>query len=493
MMATEVIEGRSLPTLINTAVEGASGQETQPISKLALKQRIKKSSIEDEAQETTNVMYSSEKDPSSFPDGGKDAYLTLLGSFMGLIVDFGIANSLGAIESYVSSHQLQNVKESSVSWVFSLHLGVMYLGGVIFGDLFDRFGSRKLLISATIFMTVGLFCTAESTKLSHFILSFGITTAIGTSMGMAPLIGVLSHWFLKKRALACSLATIGGLLGSSVFAIMLQKLYDKVGFKWAIRILGFITIFCMSISILLIKERDMRAKPVTPEAEISEFELEVEPERRPMGQIIKEFFKGVLDFNVCKDPRFIWLVVGVFTAELVSMSTLTYLTSYALDHGMSDSNSYLLITLVNICGIPSRLLSGVLADMYGRFNVMIVMSLLTTIVVFGVWLPSKDNNALLFVFAVLFGVATSATISLIPASTSQICSADRFGKVYGTLYFFLSFLTLLGMYIASVVLGSRTEAQYQNFVFYIGGLCVAATALWVIARYSSVGMKWCKF
>lgn len=83
--------------------------------------------------ESENLMYRSEKDPGKFPDGGLEAYTVVLGSFVGLIIDFGLANSLGAIESYVSLNQLKNVNQVSVSWIFSLHLGVMYFGGVFLG------------------------------------------------------------------------------------------------------------------------------------------------------------------------------------------------------------------------------------------------------------------------------------------------------------------------------------------------------------------------
>ncbi|EGV63137.1 hypothetical protein CANTEDRAFT_130658 [Yamadazyma tenuis ATCC 10573] len=435
------------------------------------------------------MMFSAETNPEDFPDGGRDAYLTLFGAFMGLVIDFGIANSLGAIESYVSSHQLSNVKDTSVSWVFTIHLGVMYLGGVVFGECFDKFGARKLLIASTVFMAGGLFCTAESTKLSHFILSFGITTAIGTSLGMVPLIGVLSHWFLRKRAFACSVATIGGLVGSSVFAVMLQKLYKEVGFKWAIRVMGFMCIGCMGIAIALIKER----KPKKELSDAIDDILDVQPKNKSTLVTVAHFFREALDLSIVKDARFVCLNLAVFFAEIISISSLTYLTSYGLDHSISESNSYLLITLVNVCGIPSRLLSGVLADMYGRFNVMIVMSILTTVVIFGVWLPAEGHLPILFTFAVLFGVSTSATISLIPACTSQICSAERFGKVYGTLYFFLAFLTIIGMYLTSVVLGNRTLVDYRNFVLYEGGYAVAAVVFWVAARYFSVGFRWCKF
>ena len=45
------------------------------------------------------LMYGSEANPNEFPEGGRDAYLVLVGSFIGLVADFGIPNALGAIES----------------------------------------------------------------------------------------------------------------------------------------------------------------------------------------------------------------------------------------------------------------------------------------------------------------------------------------------------------------------------------------------------------
>lgn len=115
--------------------------------------KIKNKGSAEPTLESTTLMYASEANPEDFPDGGIEAYLVLFGSFMGLIVDFGIGNSLGAIQSYVSSHQLENVPESTASWVFSIHMGVMYFGSVIFGSFFDKFGARKLLIAGTIFMS----------------------------------------------------------------------------------------------------------------------------------------------------------------------------------------------------------------------------------------------------------------------------------------------------------------------------------------------------
>ena len=58
---------------------------------------------------------------------------------------------------------------------------------------------------------------------------------------------------------------------------------------------------------------------------------------------------------------------------------------------------------------------------------MCLSATLTTVFIFGLWYPA-NNMALLFAFSILFGISSSAVISLIPACTGQICSAERFAK-----------------------------------------------------------------
>lgn len=480
---------------IRTGTRSTAYNVGEEVSRITHRPKYKLKTSDFSTKESTALMYASEANPDDFPDGGLAAYLVLFGSFMGLIADFGIANSLGAIQSYVTRHQLEHVSESTASWVFSMHLGVMYFGNVIFGSLFDKFGARKLLIAGTVVMCGGLFCTAESTTVGQFILSFGITTAIGTSLAMPALIAVVTHWFLRRRAMACLIATIGGLVGASCIAVMLQNLYVEVGFKWAIRILSFFCMACMCVSIIFVKERKTESNsPTMSTAQTTNEDQETHKNKlRSIAYKTSQIFNGMFDFSMFKDIRFILLTMAVFFSEIVSLSTLTYLTSYAIAFDVSDSSAYLLITLVNVCGIPARLVLGIIADYYGRFNVMVASSILTTATIFGLWLPAKGSMNLLYAFSILFGVVTSANISLIGPTIGQITSAEKFGQCYGMCYFCLSFLTILGMLFSSLVIGSGTVVEYRNFILYEGGISIGAVVFWIVARYSGVGWKWCKF
>lgn len=421
----------------------------------------------------TNLMFQNETS-DDFPDGGARAWLVVVGCFIGMIAVFGIPNAMGAIEAYVNTHQLQNVLHSSVSWVFSTNLAIQCFGGVFFGELFDRYGSTWPIVAATCLTVSGLLLTAELTTVYQFVLLFGILTGLGNGLALVSLLGAVSHWFLRKRGAALSIGTVGGLVGGTVFTLILQKMYISLGYKWSMRVLLLFCLVCMVIGNILVRERSQ--KPVIRK----KFEF-------------LPYIKGVLDFTIVKDLKFVALTLASSLAEIIAMTILTYLASYALGMGISNSRAYLILTVVNVCGIPSRFLSGILADKYGRFNTMIVSSSLSTIAIFSLWLPLNQSFGLLMSFAVVFGISSSSVISLIPVCAGQICSADRFGKVYGTLYFFMAFFVLLGTYVSSVIIGDATPKDFKNFILFEGGLGMTSMVVWVYARYTAVGFRWCKF
>lgn len=59
-----------------------------------------------------------------------------------------------------------------------------------------------------------------------------------------PSIACLSHWFRRKRAIAMGIAYSGSSIGGVIWPILMSHLLNNpnIGFKWAIRIAGFINV-----------------------------------------------------------------------------------------------------------------------------------------------------------------------------------------------------------------------------------------------------------
>lgn len=190
-----------------------------------------------------------------YPEGGLRAYSVVFGSFIGLMATFGTLNSVGAIQAYIATHQLSDVKTSTISWIFSIYTAISFANCMVVGPLFDVKGAMLPMVVGTLMISGGFMAVANCDTVPQFILALAICVGLGNSLNITPLIGVLSHWFNLKRGRAIGMATIGGSVGGIIVPLMLRSLYTNVGFVWAIRILGFFCLACNGIAILLCRSR----------------------------------------------------------------------------------------------------------------------------------------------------------------------------------------------------------------------------------------------
>ena len=103
-------------------------------------------------------------DGHTFPEGGLRAWLVVLGSFSGMTASFGILNSAGTFQAYLSTHQLVHESPSAVGWIFSLYAFLTFFCGVQIGPVFDAYGPRWLVFAGTVLLFGGMMGVAESTS-----------------------------------------------------------------------------------------------------------------------------------------------------------------------------------------------------------------------------------------------------------------------------------------------------------------------------------------
>lgn len=98
----------------------------------------------------------------TYPEGGKEAWLVVFGSFTGMLCAFGLMNTIGTIQAYLSEHQLQGYSPSVIGWIFSIYIFLAFFCGLQIGPLFDAKGPRWLILSGSILILCGTFGLAES-------------------------------------------------------------------------------------------------------------------------------------------------------------------------------------------------------------------------------------------------------------------------------------------------------------------------------------------
>lgn len=101
----------------------------------------------------------------TYPEGGRDAWLVVLGACCGLTASLGIYNTAGVFEVVISKVILPEESPSTLGWIFSTYAFVNWICGVQVGPTFDAKGPRALIIAGTICTLIGIFslsiCTGK--------------------------------------------------------------------------------------------------------------------------------------------------------------------------------------------------------------------------------------------------------------------------------------------------------------------------------------------
>ena len=181
------------------------------------------------------------------------------------------------------------------------------------------------------------------------------------------------------------------------------------------------------------------------------------------------------------------LTLALFLNEFSLLMVSTYIPSYALNKGFSESVSLIALTVYNAAGVVGRVIPTLLSDKFGNFNVMIIISGIMTLSIWILWLPFGSNLGCFLTFTITFGFASAGTLAITPLCTSAISKPKDFGKRYGTAYFCVSFCNLLSLPIGMSL--TETSLGYNAMVIFGGATCTLCTACFIYTRYRVGGFK----
>jgi len=410
------------------------------------------------------------EDEAFYPEGGLAAWLVVFGSFCGMLAAFGIMNTIGTLQAYIAANQLSDYNEGTIGWIFSIYAFLSFFCGVQIGPIFDAKGPTMLVAAGGVLLVLSMFLMGVCTQFWHFVLVFGVLSGVGTSLVFTPAVSAIGHWFLVGRGNATGIAATAGAIGGIIFPLMLQRLFDEIGFAWATRILGFIFAGACALAVVFIKAR------LPP---------------KPGGSVMP-------DFRIFRDVAFLLTTFGTFFEEWGLFIPISYLTSYCLSSGaFTPAFSYQIIAIFNAGSLIGRWVPGYLADKIGRFNTMILTVGICAVCALGLWLPatvlSEREGAsvaavkgLTITFAVLMGFGSGSNISLVPVCVGQLCDTEEYGRYYATCYTIVSFGVLTGIPIAGALINTCGGA-YWGLVLFTGLCYLASISCFIAVRVMKVG------
>ncbi|ETS74031.1 hypothetical protein PFICI_13897 [Pestalotiopsis fici W106-1] len=371
------------------------------------------------------------KDVNESSEGGKQAWLAVAGSFLVYFASFGVVNSFGYFQNFYQQEYLQDSSPSTISFIGTLQITLMYLSGAPAGALFDLYGSKAMALLVCrcrgIIVYVGNIFHEAKCRLA--------------AIPRSPALTVVGQHFKKRRALAMGIVASGSSLGGVCLPVLFSKLVPRIGFPWSIRVGLLILLICYAVAIA------------------------ISPSGNPKRKM--KSIKDLLDYRGFLDIRYACLAAGAVASNLGTYVPFYYLgKSYTLQSPNTNSRIQpYLLPLINASSLLGRLIGGHVADRVGLLNFLYPMVLFCGFVCMAMWYPATSPGVLVG-FACLYGFGSGGLISVMPAATAQIIPAERLGARLGAFGTFTAFAFLTGTPIAGALIKSESRSGYQPLIIF---------------------------
>lgn len=223
-----------------------------------------------------------------------------------------------------------------------------------------------------------------------------------------PLLALVGQYIKRKRALAMGIVLAGSSLGGVIWPIVIDRLLKspEIGFPWTMRIVGFIMIPCLSFSCAA--ARSPKQHGVDVESECPDRSLTSNDAVSQQKAINRKAEASAL----FRKPEMRLLCSAMSMIYFGMFSPFFFTPSYATANGFSSSFAFYTVSIVNGASFFGRILPGIVADKYGKFNCCVVCTLVAGIVAL-CW-TRVDSVAGLGVWAAAYGFASG--VSYIPSS-----------------------------------------------------------------------------
>ncbi|KIK92799.1 hypothetical protein PAXRUDRAFT_553782 [Paxillus rubicundulus Ve08.2h10] len=373
----------------------------------------------------------------------------------------GYITTWGVFQMYYEETILPGDSPSNIAWIGSLQYALLFLPGLVTGRLFDLGYFKIPFFVASCVLVACSFIIAECTKYWQFFLVQGLGVGISSGVLFGPMVGIVFHWFNKRRGLALGITAMGSSLGGIAFPVVAQNLLPQVGFKWTMRIFGFVLLVLLGVANLTI---DRRLPPTNAKG-------------------------GLFNWVAFKNPAYTVYCISGVTAFLGLFTALTYMPIQAVQVGVSYNFASYLVAIANGSSGIGRIVGGLLGDRFGALNVMTPCVVLAGIVTI-TW-PFLRNEGSLIVIAVIYGFSCGAYVSLQLCPVMAMGGIGDVGRRTGMFMSLAAFGAVAGPPISGAI--DSATGGFKGVGLYAGGVVLLSVGLLLWTRYLHLGKLSGKF
>ena len=368
---------------------------------------------------------------SLFPSmNHRGVWMTTLMAAAILMITMGARQSMGLYVGPLNTDTGLGIVTISLA----MAIGQFVWGAIqpIAGAFADKYGPRPVLLTGLFTLVIGSALTPFITSSWGLILTMGVLTAMGAgACSFSVLLGAAAQRMpAESRGAASGIINAGGSFGQFVFAPIIQKLIQWLGWMGSMWSMAAVTLLAIPLLNRLSSDTHAPAKAADPEGGLK---------------------KAVQD--AMRNPSYLLLHLGFFTCGFHIAFLVTHLPTEVGLCGLTPAVASWSLAIIGLANILGSLYAGscintyrskyVLASMYGSRALLIAM-----------YLAAPKTEWTFYIFAMGLGFTWLATV---PPTAALV------GKLFGIRYL----ATLFGLTLLSHQIGGFLGA-------YLGGLAFTA-------------------
>jgi sugar phosphate permease len=361
----------------------------------------------------------------------------------------------------------QNAEISSALGIRFLLFGLM---APFAAALINRFGMRRIALSALLLIAAGLLLSLAMTRVWQLVLLWGVVIGLGTGLTALVLgVTVATRWFSTRRGLVTGLLTASSATGQLLFLPLLASVSERLGWRPAVAMVcGALALTAFAV-LAFMRDRpaDVGQQPFGQAAgdDAANVAATIPAQITPWHALREASRTGVF-----------WVLFGTFFICGASTNGLiqTHFIPLCADFGLPAVGAASVLAAMGMFDIVGTIGSGWLSDRYDSRWLLFWYYGLRGLSL--MYLPFSDFTFYgLSLFALFYGLDWIATV---PPTVKL--TVTRFGRERANLVF--------GWIFAGHQLGAATAAfgagvsrtvllSYLPAFFAAGALCLIAAVL----------------
>ena len=353
-----------------------------------------------------------------------------------LMVTMGARQSLGLFVGPLNTSTGLGIATIS----FALAVGQFMWGAIqpIAGAAADRWGARPVLLAGIVLLALGSVVTPLMQSALGLTFALGVLAAIGAGAGsFSVLIGAAAQRLpAESRGQASGVINAGGSFGQFVFAPLLQKLIQLLGWMNAMWALGLMTLLALPL-----------VGKVTQGAQVP---------ARATGAAGDTGLRAALK-EALGDRSYLLLHAGFFTCGFHIAFLVTHLPTEVNLCGLPPSVASWSLALIGLANIVGSLVVGNLVGHYRSKMILALMYASRALLV--LWYLAMPREPWVFyVFAVGLGLTWLATVPPTAGLVGKLFGVRYLGTLFGLTLFSHQVGGFLGAW-----LGGLAITQFGNY------------------------------